>query len=171
MAHSTWPKPLVSPVCLQRFFAGIMLSFEYGSTTKEDHFREALDGFWEIAELSLLSLLFLLIGIQAAKFLVFDGWWFAIIIFMLSLFVRLIIIMTTTQLFPKWRHHISWRESTLISWSGLKGSMSVYLILSIYSQSSPGDADLIISLSFAAVLLSLGIQSLGVSPLSRKWMK
>lgn len=156
---------------LATVFAGIMLSFEYGSTIKEDHFREALDGFWEIAELSLLSLLFLLIGIQAAKFLVFDGWWFAIIIFMLSLFVRLIIIMTTTQLFPKWRHHISWRESTLISWSGLKGSMSVYLILSIYSQSSPGDADLIISLSFAAVLLSLGIQSLGVSPLSRKWMK
>ncbi|CAM4162067.1 cation:proton antiporter [Lacicoccus alkaliphilus] len=156
---------------LATVFAGIMLSFEYGRATREDHFREALDGFWGIAELSILSLLFLLIGVQAAKFLVFDGWGFAFIIFALALLVRFIIITTTTQLFPHWRRHISWRESVLISWSGLKGSMSVYLILSLYAQSSPGDAELIISLSFAAVLLSLGIQSLGVSPLSRKLMK
>ncbi|MEZ2457219.1 cation:proton antiporter [Salinicoccus roseus] len=156
---------------LATVFAGIMLSFEYGTAEKEEHFRESLDGFWEIAEMSLLALLFLLIGIQAAKFLIFDGWLFAVIIFALSLFIRFIVILASTQMFSEWRHHISWRESTLISWSGLKGSMSVYLILSIYSQSSSGDADLIISLSFAAVLISLIVQSLGVAPLSKKLIK
>ncbi|MHC0552508.1 cation:proton antiporter [Salinicoccus sp. CNSTN-B1] len=156
---------------LATIFAGIMLSFEYSRASKEDHFREALDGFWEVVELSVLSLLFLLIGIEAAKFLIFDGWVFAIIVFILALVTRFIIIMSTTQIFPKWRHHISWRESTLISWAGLKGSMSVYLILSLYSQTDSADSAMIISLAFAATLASLVIQSLGVSPLSKKLLK
>ncbi|SFE02403.1 sodium/proton antiporter, CPA1 family [Lentibacillus persicus] len=148
--------------------AGIMLSFEYGRTVKEDHFKDTLDGFWGIAELSLLSLLFLLIGIEAAKFLQFNAWGFAFIIFALSLAVRFSIIMGTTQFFKEWRQHISWRESALISWSGLKGSMSVYLILELQAKSS-GNSDMIISLAFSAVLISLVVQSLGVSPLS-KWL-
>ncbi|WP_342389286.1 cation:proton antiporter [Salinicoccus bachuensis] len=156
---------------LATVFAGIMLSFEYGTASKEEHFRESLDGFWNIVEPSILSLLFLLIGIQAADALLFGSWGFALIIFALSLIIRFIVIMGTTQMFSKWRHKINWRESVLISWSGLKGSMSVYLILSLYSQTSSGDADIIISLGFASVFLSLVIQSLGVSPLSKKLIK
>lgn len=155
---------------LATVFAGIMLSFEYGRNIKESRFRETLDSFWEIAELSLLSLLFLLIGIQSADSLVFDAWGFAIIIFILSLTIRYVIITGSTQIFPNWRKDISWRESLLISWSGLKGSMSVFLILSLYSQNT-GGADMIISLSFAAVLISLVVQSLGVAPLSKRLIK
>ncbi|GGD00391.1 hypothetical protein GCM10007216_33920 [Thalassobacillus devorans] len=152
---------------LATVFAGIMLSFEYGRTIREDHFKDTLDGFWGIAELTILSLIFLLIGIQAAKSLLFNAWGFAAIIFVLSLVIRFVIITGTTQLFPHWRHRISWREASLISWSGLKGTMSIFLILSLQSKSS-GDIDMIVSLSFAAVLISLIIQSLGVSPLSKK---
>ncbi|SEA84699.1 monovalent cation:H+ antiporter, CPA1 family [Thalassobacillus cyri] len=152
---------------LATVFAGIMLSFEYGRTIKEDHFKDTLDGFWGIAELTILSLIFLLIGIQAAKSLAFGAWGFAIIIFAASLIIRFIIITGTTQLFPHWRNRISWREASLISWSGLKGTMSIFLILSLQSKSS-GDVGMIVSLSFAAVLISLVVQSLGVSPLSKK---
>ncbi|WP_010529754.1 cation:proton antiporter [Lentibacillus jeotgali] len=153
---------------LATVFAGIMLSFEYGRSVREEHFKDTLNGFWSIAELSLLSLLFLLIGIEAAKFLQFNAWVFAFVIFILSLAVRFAIIMGTTQVFKEWRQRINWRESGLISWSGLKGSMSFYLILELQAKSS-GDHNMIISLSFAAVLISLVIQSLGVSPLS-KWL-
>ncbi|WP_020007671.1 cation:proton antiporter [Salinicoccus albus] len=155
---------------LATVFAGIVLSFEYGRTIKEKHFRDALDGFWEIVEPSILSLLFLLIGIQSADSLLFGAWGFAFVIFALSLIIRFIIITGSTQIFPNWRQNISWRESLIISWSGLKGSMSVFLILSLYSQNS-GGADMIISLSFAAVLISLVVQSLGVKPLSEKLIK
>ncbi|MFG6119820.1 cation:proton antiporter [Thalassobacillus sp. B23F22_16] len=152
---------------LATVFAGIMLSFEYGRTIREDHFKDTLDGFWGIAELTILSLIFLLIGIQAAESLFFNAWGFAAIIFVLSLVIRFVIITGTTQLFPHWRQRISWREASLISWSGLKGTMSIFLILSLQSKSS-GDIDMIVSLSFAAVLISLIVQSLGVSPLSKK---
>ncbi|GAB3071290.1 cation:proton antiporter [Salinicoccus sesuvii] len=150
--------------------AGIMLSFEFARSKKEEAFKKNLDGFWTIVEPSILSLLFLVIGIEAKEFLLFDGWVFALIIFVLSVVVRFVIVMGSTQAFSKWRNRISWRESTVITWAGLKGSMSVFLILSLYSMNS-GEQDLIVSLSFAAVVASLVIQSLGVAPLSKKLIK
>ncbi|RYG71295.1 sodium:proton antiporter [Lentibacillus lipolyticus] len=152
---------------LATVFAGIMLSFEYGRTIKESDLKDKLDGFWNIAELSVLALLFLLIGIESSHYLAFNAWGFAFMIFAASLFIRFIIIAGTTQVFPVWRKKVSWRESTLLTWAGLKGSMSIFLILQLQSRSS-GDNDMIISLSFAAVLTSLVVQSLGVTPLSKK---
>ncbi|RDY72690.1 cation:proton antiporter [Halobacillus sp. SY10] len=147
--------------------AGLMLSFEYGRTIKEEHFKESLDGFWGIVEISLLSLLFLLIGIKAAPYLSTPVWGFAFLVFLLSMIVRFLIIAGSTTLFPHWRKEISWRESTVISWSGLKGTMSVFLILSFQVQQTGGH-ELFLSLAFATVLISLVIQSLGVYPLSKK---
>lgn len=147
--------------------AGLMLSFEYGRTIKEEHFKESLDGFWGIVEISALSLLFLLMGIVAAPYLSTSTWGFAFIVFLLSMVVRFIIIGGSTALFPQWRSRISWRESAMISWSGLKGSMSVFLILSFQVKQS-GDNEVFLSLAFATVLISLVIQSIGVYPLSKK---
>ncbi|WP_369693628.1 cation:proton antiporter [Lentibacillus sp. CBA3610] len=115
---------------LAAVFSGIMLSFEYGRIIKENDLRETLNSFWNIAEVSVLSLLFLLIGIEGAEFLQFNAWGFVFIIFAASLLVRFVIISGTTRIFTDWRKRMSWRESTLITWSGLKGSMSVYLISS-----------------------------------------
>ncbi|MBM7554200.1 cation:proton antiporter [Thalassobacillus pellis] len=155
---------------LATVFAGIMLSLEFGHTIKEDNLRDKLDGFWNIIELTVLALIFLLIGIQSAQHLVFGAWGFVLIIFALSLIVRFLIIYGTTQLFPHWRKEISWRESIMLTWSGLKGTMSVYLLLNLQSKGS-GEVDMILSLGFAAVLISLVVQSLGVYPLSKKLMK
>ncbi|SFJ76525.1 sodium/proton antiporter, CPA1 family (TC 2.A.36) [Halobacillus dabanensis] len=147
--------------------AGLMLSFEYGRTIKEEHFKESLDGFWGIVEISALSLLFLLIGIVAVPHLSTPAWGFASLLFLLSLVVRFLIIGGSTALFPRWRNSISWRESAMISWSGLKGTMSVFLILSFQVKQS-GDNEMLLSLAFTTVLISLVIQSLGVYPLSKK---
>jgi CPA1 family monovalent cation:H+ antiporter len=155
---------------LATVFAGIMLSFEFNRSIKEEHFREALDGFWGVVEISILSILFLLIGIVAGHHLSFDYWWLAVLIFILSLLVRFIILAGSAQLMPPWRKQFGWRESLLLSWSGLKGSMSVFLILSLQAKEAQ-NTDLIISLSFAAVLLSLVIQSIGIHPLTKKLLK
>ncbi|CQR47970.1 Na(+)/H(+) antiporter NhaG [Paraliobacillus sp. PM-2] len=148
--------------------AGIMLSFEYGKTIKESHFKDALNGFWGIIELAIVSLIFLLIGIEATNYLIFDHWLFAILTFLASIGIRFIIIFSTTRLFPNWRH-TDWRTSFIVSWAGLKGTMSIFLILTLYSkQSSNTEIDSIVSISFAVVLLSLIVQSFGIYPLSNK---
>ncbi|WP_226037846.1 cation:proton antiporter [Aquibacillus saliphilus] len=152
--------------------AGIILSFEYGRTIKEDHFKEALNGFWGIVELSILSLVFLIIGIEATQYLLFDGWLFAIVIFIVSLIIRFFLIIGTTRLFPHLRKQIHWQKSLLISWAGLKGTMSIFLILTLHSKyTNSAEVDWIVSLSFAVVMLSLVIQSFGIYPLSKKLIK
>ncbi|SES11071.1 cation:proton antiporter [Salipaludibacillus aurantiacus] len=152
---------------LATVFAGIMLSFEFGRAIREAHFREALDGFWGVIEISILSLLFLLIGILAADYLIFNYWGLAVLVFAGSLIVRLLVIAGATQLLPVWHKKMSMSECVLVSWSGLKGSVSIFLILSLKATGADG-IDLIISLTFAVVLISLVVQSIGVHPLSKK---
>ncbi|UJL47734.1 sodium:proton antiporter [Virgibacillus sp. NKC19-16] len=146
--------------------AGMMLSFEFGKNIKEDHFRDSLDGFWNIVEPSVLALLFLLIGIQAAEYLIFSEWTLAIIIFILSLAVRWLVLTGLTQAIPTWKSEFALKDSSLITWSGIKGSMSVALLMGFEAAAS--NDDILISLTFAAVLLSLVIQSVGVYPLTKR---
>ncbi|MFC2947384.1 cation:proton antiporter [Virgibacillus sediminis] len=146
--------------------AGLMLSFEFGRNIKEDHFRESLDGFWDVVEPSILALLFLLIGIQAADYLIFSGWTLAVIIFLLSLLVRWTVLAGLTLTVAKWKHLFSWKDTVLISWSGIKGAMSVALLMGF--EAAAESDDLLVSLSFAAIVLSLVIQSAGVYPLTKK---
>src|SRR5690606_20003397 len=64
--------------------AGIMLSWEFSHANKEDRYREVLSGFWDVVEPSLLSLLFLLIGIEATEHLAWGNWLLAILILFAS---------------------------------------------------------------------------------------
>ncbi|MFC4402497.1 cation:proton antiporter [Gracilibacillus xinjiangensis] len=148
--------------------SGMMISFEYGRAVKEDHFRESLDGFWEIAEGSLLSILFLVIGIELTDYMQINYWLYAGIIFVLMILVRFI----TTYAVSKVFHPLSWRYTTILSWAGLKGSMSVFLILTLHAKSASGiHSDWIVGVSFTVILLSLTIQSLTMAPLSRSLLK
>src|SRR5690606_25359203 len=72
--------------------AGIMLSWEFSHANKEDHYREALSGFWDVVEPSLLSLLFLLIGIEATEHLAWGNWLLAILILFASIAIRFVIV-------------------------------------------------------------------------------
>ncbi|KGP71924.1 cation:proton antiporter [Pontibacillus yanchengensis] len=148
--------------------SGIMLSWEFEHTNQEDHYREALDGFWNVVEPTILALVFLLIGIEATSYLTIGDWEIALLLFVSSLVIRFVIIAGIIQFFPSWRKEIDWREITLISWSGIKGTMSVALLLSLQAQVSSNDeVNLLISISFAVVVLSLVVQSLGIYPLSK----
>ncbi|UOQ44997.1 sodium:proton antiporter [Halobacillus salinarum] len=150
--------------------AGIMISWEFDHMNKEDHYREALAGFWDVVEPSLLSLVFLLIGIEATKYLTSISWILAIVIFMGSVVVRFMVVAASMQLFSGWREFIDWKRASLISWAGIRGTMSVFLLLSLHAQLL-GKGDQLLSISFAVVVLSLVLQSIGIYPLARKMVK
>ncbi|SDL80462.1 cation:proton antiporter [Sediminibacillus halophilus] len=146
--------------------AGIMLSWEFGKSEKEDYFHDSLDGFWNIVEPSVLALIFLLIGIDAADYLAFPGWVLAFIIFVLSLVVRFLVLAGFTSAVPAWRKNFSAGDVGLITWSGIKGTMSVALLLGL--EAGVDNDNVLVSLTFAAILLSLVIQSVGVYPLTKE---
>ncbi|MGM0897779.1 MAG: cation:proton antiporter [Bacillota bacterium] len=147
---------------------GIFVSYEMGREIKEDTLPKSLDGFWDIVTPILLAVLFLLIGIQGAEYLAFGGWWFAIAIFLLAIIIRFFVIGLFIYGVPKWRDEFEndFSTITLTAWSGIKGAMSVALLLWL-EETASGKDQLLISLAFAAILLSLVIQSIGIYPLSK----
>lgn len=146
--------------------AGLIVSLTFSRSHREDHFRESLDGFWKIVEVSVLSLLFLLIGITAAPYLVHDYWLAVILLFPLSLLARWLIVSGLLLILPS-RHSPSGKESFLISITGVKGAVSVYLILLVQELTAP-DMELITAVAFSAVVLSLIVQSLIIHPAALK---
>lgn len=147
--------------------AGIMLSAELGRADEEEMHRESLDGFWEVAEPALLSILFLVIGISAADYLLsFDHWLLAVVIFLVSISTRFIVIAGTMQIFSDYRKLLDVKKASLVSWAGIRGTMSIFLLLSL-ADAADQSADILVSLGFAVVFLSLIIQSTGIYPLSK----
>lgn len=147
---------------------GIMLSYEIDKTSGEHGMKQSLDGFWNIVTPTILSILFLLIGIQAAGYLFFSQWWLAVAIFVLSILTRFIMLCGSVYSVPVWRHRFQPDLLTisLITWAGIKGSMSVALLLWLEEDVSSQD-ELLVSLSFAVILISLILQSVGVYPLTK----
>lgn len=147
---------------------GIMLSFEIEKTKDDNNIKDSLDGFWAIITPTLLSVLFLLIGIQAAEYLAFPNWGFAAVIFVLSLLARFVMLGGIIYTVPAWRNEFQNDFSTIsmITWSGIKGSMSVALLLWLEEAVSSKD-ELLVSLSFAVIVISLIVQSTGIYPLTK----
>ncbi|PIC58362.1 sodium:proton antiporter [Sporosarcina sp. P12(2017)] len=147
--------------------AGIMLSAELGRADEEEMHRESLDGFWDVAEPALLSILFLAIGIVSADYLFpLHNGWLAIGIFIVSIIIRFIVITGTMQLFSSYRKLLNIKKASLLSWAGIRGTMSIFLLLSL-ADAADSSADALVSLGFAVVLLSLVVQSIGIYPLSK----
>ncbi|MBB5180445.1 CPA1 family monovalent cation:H+ antiporter [Planomicrobium koreense] len=147
---------------------GIMLSYEISRTAEAHEIKDSLDGFWDIITPTLLSVLFLLIGIRAASYLDFPEWGFAAIIFILTLIARFLMLGGFIYAVPAWRNEFTndFKTISLITWSGIKGSMSIALVLWL-EEGASGEAGLLVSLSFAVILMSLVIQSIGIYPLAK----
>ena len=150
--------------------AGIMLSYELDGFIRESHYREYLNSFWEVVEPSILALIFLLIGIESTNYLDFNYWLFAGLIFLSSIIVRFFVLAGIIKSFSAWRSEFNWKDISLVTWSGIRGTMSVALLLSLESEYGSGDSTLI-SLTFGAVLLSLVFQSVTIYPMSSYFEK
>lgn len=146
--------------------AGLMLSWEFTHTNKEDHYRESLSGFWKVIEPTLLIPLFLLIGIVATEYLLYADWGVAAGIFTFSILVRFVVIFGTMQLSRGFRHLVDWKRAFLIAWAGIRGTMSIVLLLTLHEMML-GETDKLLLLSFPVVFLSLVVQSVGIYPLSK----
>lgn len=148
--------------------AGIMLSYEIEKTNDDNQIKKSLNGFWDIVTPTLLSVLFLLIGIQAAGYLAFPHWVFAAVIFILTLLARFVMLGGFIYAVPAWRNEFQndFATISLITWSGIKGSMSVALLLWLEEDLASKD-QLLVSLSFAVIVISLILQSTGIYPLTK----
>ncbi|WP_245640378.1 cation:proton antiporter [Neobacillus massiliamazoniensis] len=129
----------------------------------EQTLRE-MDSFWEAIAFLANALIFFMVGLEVAR-IGFEGKWGvvlgSIVIVVLSRIIAVFASLTFDKTIP-----FSWKS--VIGWGGLKGSLSVALILSI-SPDFQGK-DLLLAMTFTNVLFSLLVQGTTIKLLVN-WLK
>jgi CPA1 family monovalent cation:H+ antiporter len=137
---------------------------------EEDAAGEYVYKFWHLMDEAMNAILFILIGLQIIvinyKIDYFYGAGIAIVVVLLARFLGVSIpisIMRIKRHFPKYTIRI-------LTWSGLRGGISVALALSLYKENKglsidPQVVDIIITMTYCVVLFSIVVQGLTVDRL------
>jgi monovalent cation:H+ antiporter, CPA1 family len=123
----------------------------------------AVNSFWEYAAFVVNSLVFLLIGLEVQLSMLVENaraiaW--AVLAMMLGRIACVYGLMPLVNLFSE---RISWKWQHILCWGGLRGSLSIALVLSLPTD-LPGRSALVVMV-FGAVIFSLLAQGLTISPL------
>ncbi|CAM4401426.1 cation:proton antiporter [Paenibacillus tarimensis] len=152
---------------LAAVMSGLMMSYEFQKSQKEEHFRDSLEGFWGVVEPSISSIIFLIIGIVSVKHITWEHWPLMIVIFLISLVVRYVMLLALAGPVKPWRQELGWRGFIILTAADVRGTMSVVLLLTLVSKQMPENLNFILSISFGVVLLSLILQSVIIYPLAK----
>jgi monovalent cation:H+ antiporter, CPA1 family len=125
----------------------------------------AVNSFWEYAAFVVNSLVFLLIGLEIqvavlSEHLLAIGW--AVIAMLVA---RLVAVYGLTPLANRFGEVISFKWQHILFWGGLRGSLSIALVLSLPT-TVPGRSQLVV-MTFGAVIFSLLAQGLTIKSLLR----
>lgn len=118
-----------------------------------------INNFWEVTALLANSIVFLMVGLEITRINLTNKWGYiftAILIVLIARSIAVYASLLLTKNFPaSWKH--------VINWGGLKGSLSIALVLSL-PRDFPGREEILI-IAFSVVLFSLVIQGLSIKPL------
>lgn len=126
----------------------------------------ALRGFWDYVAFALNSLVFLLVGFEARVSQLFSAWRPILIAYAVVTIARVIVTYGVVSLLPA-RERLPFSWTAVLAWSGLRGSLSMVLALSLPAV-MPQRA-LIVDITVGVVVLSILVQGMTVSPLLRRF--
>ncbi|AIF44943.1 sodium:proton antiporter [Virgibacillus sp. SK37] len=118
-----------------------------------------ISNFWDVTALLANSLVFLMVGLEITRIDVHDKWGLIFLAILIVLIARSVAVYTSLLFIrnipTSWKH--------IFNWGGLKGSLSIALVLSL-PRDFPGREDILI-VAFSVVLFSLVIQGLTIKGL------
>ncbi len=128
--------------------------------------RIVLFSFWEYVAFLANSLIFLLIGLQV-NIPALIAEWQSVVWAIAAVFAsRVIIVYGLGWIANRWVEPIPDRWQHILTWSGLRGAISLALVLSLPTALGP-DRDLLRVMAFGVVLFTLLAQGTTVGPLVR----
>lgn len=145
--------------------AGLLIGHRGREHAMSKTTRQYVDGFWEIIDEILNSLLFVLIGLEVLV-LSFQSQYFlvALITIPLILVIRLLCVGGPVTLLRMVGVDYTPHAIKLLTWGGIRGGISVALALAI----PPGDdRNLILSVTYIVVLFSIIVQGLTIGRVVR----
>jgi CPA1 family monovalent cation:H+ antiporter len=145
--------------------AGLFVGNRGFSQTLFPSIRISTETFWEYIAFAMNSLIFLLMGFAINLQMLWELWPIVLIAYLSVLVARFFVVNFTWALFYPTRLKFPYSWSVILSWGGLRGALSMVLALSI--PDTLGFKEVIVTLVFGVVLLSLFIQGLTMTPVMR----
>ena len=128
--------------------------------------RIAVETFWEYVAFALNSIIFLLIGLEVNFQTLLAAWQAILVAYLVVTGGRALIIFGASSLLRKTRERTPWAWSVILTWGGLRGALPMVLVLSL-----PKDfphRELLVSMTFGVVILSILVHGLTMAPLLRR---
>lgn len=144
---------------------GLLVGNYNQAAAMSDETQEYVHKFWELVDIILNAVLFIIIGLVL---IVID---FKVKYFLLGLtcvFIvllsRVVVLYLPSFLFPK-TVDINRKEAKIIVWGGLRGGLSIALVLSLPDSSSK---NILLIATYICVLFSILVQGLTIGKLAKK---
>ena len=144
-----------------------MLCGNYGARTgMSASTKLAVLSFWEYWAFALNSIVFLLVGLEVEPQILLHAWMPVLVAFGAVLVARAAVVYIVTGLLSRTRERFPWSFAAVLTWGGLRGSLSMVLVLGLAAD-FPHRA-LLVNMTFGVVVLSILVQGLTVGPLLRR---
>jgi len=144
---------------------GLLIGNEGRALSMSELTRERVDLFWRLLDEILNSVLFVLIGLEFAAIHYPPGAWkAALLVITLSLLARFLVVGLPVLAWPGW-FKLPTGSAWLLTWSGVRGGISVALALSL----PPGPhREIVQMLTYSVVVFTILVQGLTVGRLVRR---
>jgi CPA1 family monovalent cation:H+ antiporter len=147
--------------------AGVLCG-NYGARTgMTPSTRVAVEAFWEYVAFALNSIVFLLIGLEVRLGALIGSWKVILVAYLVVTAGRALVIFAISGLLRRTREEIPWSWSVVLTWGGLRGAVPMVLALSL-AKDFP-HRDLLVTMTFGVVMISMLLHGMTVSPLLR-WL-
>ena len=118
----------------------------------------AVDTFWDYVAFALNSIIFLLIGLDVSFAALASSWPHILVAYLAVLAARGGVMVLVTLLLRRTRERIPMAWTAVLTWGGVRGALSMVLALSLASGFP--HRDLLITMTYGVVLVSLLVQGL-----------
>jgi CPA1 family monovalent cation:H+ antiporter len=128
--------------------------------------RVAVASFWEYLAFALNSLVFLLIGFEIDVHDVLAAWQPILVAYAAVTIARAAVTALVGLALKRTREKIPISWGAVLTWGGLRGALSMVLVLGLPAEF--GHRDLVVSMTFGVVILSILSQGTTMGPLLRR---
>ncbi|RYZ36171.1 MAG: sodium:proton antiporter [Myxococcaceae bacterium] len=128
--------------------------------------RVAVESFWEYLAFALNSVVFLLIGLEVQLTSLLASWQPILLAYAAVLVGRAVVVYGVSGLLRFTSERLPWSWSAVLTWSGLRGAVSMVLVLGL-----PEDfahREMLVNMTFGVVVLSIIFQGLTVAPILKR---
>ena len=125
--------------------------------------RLAVESFWQYVAFALNSIVFLLIGFEVHVRDLAASWQMILVAYFAVTAGRFLVIFGVSSVLRISRERIPWSWSVILAWGGLRGALPMVLALSL--PQSFAHRELLVTMTFGVVILSILVHGLSVSQL------